>query len=546
MVSSIEPTSGVDNVAQYVTIYGLNFIATPNVFLGTAALTNVSWVSGSELLALVPAGSPVGQHTLQVCNPNGGCGSLENAYEVIDTGAVLQRIIPSQGFNDIPNDVAIFGYNLKVGAKISIGDIPLESVQLINSTQIQGVVPTGMAAGTYSVTIQNFGSAISYTLPVAYSVLMPAGDDFFANLDDLWTSPPTIRQGDMVLLGLNVHRQGGKITRQVEVAFYQEQPDGSWQELQRVLTSPIAPGSDRVEAVFLEWNTVGITDTAVIKAVIDLDNEVFENVEGNNAVQREIAVLPPAGDEDPPTITTLLANGGQPETIAPEISISILASDVGGSNVTSMYVVEREFNSSARQWVAVQNTGWIDFRSPYTLTLTSRGGVRYIQAWVGDGAGNISETTVKTRIDYNPESDTVQAGQVRVYRRAITAGQSVVVNVETLSGDADLYVWQPDGNRSWVSNNEGMAPDEVTFVAPQTGDYQIEVYGYQTSQFRLSISASTKRTVVRNYVEHLSPTKAQRSQPIVAPANAPEGNTAIPVAPVTPKQRVFLPLLSRQ
>ncbi len=314
-----------------------------------------------------------------------------------------------------------------------------------------------------------------------------------------------------------------------------------------MLTSPIAPGPDTVEAAFVEWETTGITDTASIRAVIDPDNQIAENVEGNNAVEREIVLLPPAGDEEPPTVTALLAaNGGDAETTQPQVVVTLLASDTGGSTVTSMYLVEREFNPAARQWVAVQTTGWIDYQSPYTLTLTSRGGVRYIQAWVGDGAGNISEATIKTRIDYNPASDSVLAGQVRVYRRTVAAGQSLQVSVETLSGDADLYVWQPDGNRSWVSNNDGLALDEVTLLAPQSGDYQIEVFGYQTSQYRLSVVVNTQRSAGVRDVSHLSANKTPRTQPIVSPANAPEGNSALPVAPVAAMPGpVYLPLLSR-
>lgn len=545
-VTAIEPSSGPDNTAQFVTIRGSGFVATPTVFLGAVALSNVSWVNASELLALAPAGLAVGKHTVQVCNPDGGCGFLPDGYEVLDTGAVGQRIVPSQGYNDVPNDVTIYGANLKAGAQVTVGSAPLSNLTWVNSTQMRGVVPVGLAPGTYDVTVQNPGSAISHTLPAAYSALTPAGDDFFAFADDLWTSPPTIRQGDTVLLGLNVHRQGGKTTLQATVAFLQKQADGSWQELKRVLTSPIAPGPDTVEAVFVEWETTGITDTASIRAVIDPDNQIAENVEGNNAVEREIVLLPPAGDEEPPTVTALLANGGDAETTQPQVVVTLLASDTGGSTVTSMYLVEREFNPAARQWVAVQTTGWIDYQSPYTLTLTSRGGVRYIQAWVGDGAGNISEATIKTRIDYNPASDSVLAGQVRVYRRTVAAGQSLQVSVETLSGDADLYVWQPDGNRSWVSNNDGLALDEVTLLAPQSGDYQIEVFGYQTSQYRLSVVVNTQRSAGVRDVSHLSANKTPRTQPIVSPANAPEGNSALPVAPVAAMPGpVYLPLLSR-
>jgi hypothetical protein len=210
-----------------------------------------------------------------------------------------------------------------------------------------------------------------------------------------------------------------------------------------------------------------------------------------------------------------------------------------------MYLVEREFNSSARQWVAVQRIGWIPFQSPYQMTLTGRGGTRYIQVWVADNAGNISVDTYKARIDYSPPSDTVRAGQVRVYRRNVTAGQSLQVTLETLSGDADLYVWRPDGNQSWVSNNSGTANDIVSFTAPQTGVYQIEVYGYQESQYRLTIVGGMAGMPVKT-VTHINTDKPPRGQPVIAPTNEPAGNSAVPPSPIGPTEnKLYLPLVTR-
>ena len=99
--------------------------------------------------------------------------------------------------------------------------------------------------------------------------------------------------------------------------------------------------------------------------------------------------MPATSDSSAPTVDRLSVNNDAVETTDPVVSVAIEASDTGGSGVASLYLVEREFNSAARQWVAVQNVGWIAYQSPLPLTLTSRGGTRYIQAWVSDGAGNI-------------------------------------------------------------------------------------------------------------------------------------------------------------
>jgi hypothetical protein len=547
LVTGIEPNHGPDDQFTWVTVQGANFAGIPTVSIGTAALTDVSRVNASELLGRAPAGLTPGTYDVTVCNPDGQCGALPSAYTVTGTGPTLRSIEPGQGYNNVPNDVTLFGFNLQNGLIVTVGDRLLQNVRWVNATQVQGVAPIHMPPGTYDVVARNPASAITGVLAGAYTVLDPIGDDFFASDDDLWTNPATVRQGDTVQLGLNVHRQGGKSTKEVVVVFYRGAPEAGGQEVGRVTTAPMPPGPDVVEAVFIDWNTAGITGTVEIVAVIDPANQVVETTKGNNTARRYVTLLPPAGDEDPPTVTDLRVNDGAPATGDATVLVTIDASDVGGSGVTSMYLVEREFNSSARQWVAVQRTGWIAFLSPYTMTLTSRGGVRYIQAWVGDGAGNISEVTFKTRIDYTPPSDTVLAGQVRIYRRTVLAGQSVQVSVETISGDADLYVWRPDGNQSWVSNKEGLQTDAVSFSAPQAGDYQIEVYGYQTSQYRLTISvAGSSRLGPAAELTYVSPAKDTRSQPIIPPANAPEGRAAVPVAPITPPHfPIYLPLIRR-
>jgi parallel beta-helix repeat protein len=559
VITSITPNSGADNQITYVTIAGANFVATPTVSIGTTPLTGVSLVNSSQLLAAVPAGMTPGTYDVRVCNPNTQCATLPNGYTVTGTGPTLLSIAPNQGFNDTPNDVALYGYNLQSGIILTIGSVALQNVTWVSVTQVRAVVPTGLTAGSYDVVARNPGAPNTSTLANGYTALDPAGDDLFAEADDIWTSPMTIRQGESVSLGVNVHRQGGKTTLQPQVSFYLGNPAlGSASLLGRILarqprgtllgtttTPPMPPGAGGIESAFITWNTTGLSGAQEIYVVIDPSGAIPETSKTNNTAHRTVTILPAAPDTSPPLVTSLQINGGADSTTNPTITLTIAASDTGGSGVATMYLVEREFNSSARQWVAVQRVGWIPFQSPYQMTLTGRGGVRYIQVWVADNAGNITVDTYKVRIDYVPTSDTVRAGQVRVYRRTLAAGQSLQVTLETLSGDADLYVWRPDGNQSWVSNNSGTANDSVSLTAPQGGTYQIEVYGYQDSTYRLTIVGGTAGVAVRT-VQHINQAKPERGQPVIAPTNEPAGNSAVPPSPIGPTEnKLYLPIITR-
>ncbi|MFN8463996.1 MAG: CARDB domain-containing protein [Caldilineaceae bacterium] len=459
----------------------------------------------------------------------------------------LTAISPDRSYSDTPGDVALYGFNFRPGITINVGGQVLQSVQWVSATEVRGVVPAGLPSGVYDVSAQNPGSESESTLTAAYTVLDPAGDDFFAAVEDLWSDPPTLRQGETVELGLNVHRQGGKATEQVTVAFYQV-VNGVRQEIGRTLSAPIAPGAESVETVVVPWNTVGLLGKMEVEAVIDPYGTVSEATRRNNSLTRTMLVLPPSADTFAPTVDSLLVNNGATETSSPVVTATIQASDTGGSGVAAMYLIEREFNSAARQWVAVQQTGWIPFQNSHPLTLTSRGGTRYIQAWVSDGAGNVSIAVIKTRINFVPPSDSLQAGQVRIYRRTLGLGEHLGVTLETLSGDADLYIWRPDGNQSWVRNLGGTATDAVGFDAPVAGEYQVEVYGYTASTYHLAINAGAA-AAAESESQAITTAKPLRTQPIVPPTSEPPGTVAVPAAPVgglpDDTHKLFLPALRR-
>jgi hypothetical protein len=171
--------------------------------------------------------------------------------------------------------------------------------------------------------------------------------------------------------------------------------------------------------------------------------------------------------------------------------------------VSDLRYIEFEYNQGARLWLPVQDSGWISYSlasTNYAWTLTPVGGIHYIQAWARDGAGNISHYPYQQSVNYLPPSDWVGRNQTRVYRRALAQGASLQVVLTPVSRDPDLYVWPPDwqeGRPPWVSNLSGSEVDELTFTAPVSGVYQIEVYGYTAARYQLSIVTEAAELALR-------------------------------------------------
>jgi hypothetical protein len=229
-------------------------------------------------------------------------------------------------------------------------------------------------------------------------------------------------------------------------------------------------------------------------------------------------------------VRSLKVNDGAVETDAGAVTVALTAEDEGGTGVRSMYLVERQFISAARQWVAVQRSGWVPLAPTYPMTFAGQGGLRFVQAWVSDGEGNVSPEASTTSINYNPPSSSILAGQVHIYRRTLVAGQSLLATLQPTAGDADLYVWAPDGSLAGYSNADGLAADDIAVTAEQTGHYQVEVYAFADTTYSLAVSVGMGDN--GGLTPHVvSPNKVLRMEPIVAPTNTPAGLVALPLAP---------------
>jgi hypothetical protein len=249
-------------------------------------------------------------------------------------------------------------------------------------------------------------------------------------------------------------------------------------------------------------------------------------------------------------VTGLWINGGASRTATRGVTLTVTATD--DTAPTHVFYVEQHYSIGARAWVPVQWTSWLPYDGqPHTWTLHPATGLRYLQAWVADAAGNVSAAPMRAQINYMPGSDQITAGETKVYRQTVESGYCLRVRIEPLYGDPDLYVWPPAydvGNDYWYSIQGPGEVDEIQLVAPSTGDYQIEVDGVTNAEYTITveIESSCLVNLGDDSINAATTAKTPRTQPKVPTDSEPPGQLAPPAPPREPGRRpVYLPLVLR-
>jgi hypothetical protein len=537
-------------------INGVNFRATPTVRLSTYSLVNVVMVSGTILQASVPANLPPGSYDLIVANPDGETAILVAAFTVRTAQPAITSLIPNNGRSDLPNEINIYGFNFSSGAVARLGSATDLDTVFVNSSHLQATVPDGVALGTHNLTVTNPDNSTA-TAFNAYTAFQPANDDLFANGYQIWTDPVSPRSRETAKVGVVIHRQGGKtVLTNVKARFYVGDPATDGILLGDGAIALLSPRSSDTTST-VDW-TPPSPGAYILYAVIDPDNAILEAIETNNVVSRTLTVLPASPDVVAPHVDSFAMNNGNDETTERTVTLNASASDPNpSSGMKSILYLEFEYNQNAGQWVPTQGSGWLDYASGHAgfpWTLTPSAGMKYLQAWAADNAGNISLFPYRDLISYIPESDRVGFDQGRIYRFVLAKDQRLTARVEPVTGDPDLYVWAPDFNvrPPWVSNREGNVVDELSFTAPVTGTYQVEVYGYTAARFRLAVSITNGATLQAAQVHGgKALSKSEPSAPMLAITNEPGAQQGLPTAPIglpaeNNSRALFLPIVMRR
>jgi hypothetical protein len=454
----------------------------------------------------------------------------------------LRSARPSQGRSDQVTGVELFGTNLLPIYTYHLGATPL-SITVVDYGHISVKVPAGMAAGAYDVTVRQSDEVLATLVDGYVAIDNLTVNDLLSDPIYLWSEPAAPREGEPVALGLVVQRLGGVAALgQAAVRFTVEGPAQAPMVIGTGVAANLGP-NESANTTSVDW-LVAAGGTYTVTALIDPDNQIAETDEGNNLIRRLVTVLPQAQDTQPPLIDSFVVAQGNLTTSSLAVALDTSAHDeAGGSGLGQVMYVEMHWNGGAQAWVPVQFTDWLAYAQPHTWQLHPAPGMRYLQAWVADSAGNISAGSAKALLNYVPGTDSLLTGETRILRLPMLVGQCLRITVTPVGGDPDLYVWSPAfqaGQAAWYSINDAGLPDMVEFVAPVTGDYQVEVDGLTATEFSLQVILPAACSRLATAQSGPVTTKTPRSAPVVRPADRPAGTLALPDR-VPPESHLYLP-----
>ena len=553
-VTQLTPAAGDNSRSTRLTVEGRNFEPTPQVRLGPYLLADVSFLDSQRLAITVPAFLPPGDYDLIVTNPDGRSAVFTAGYRVTTGQITLQEVRPNRGWADVSTEIHVYGMNFAAGATVFLDEVALDTV-FIDATHLQASIPANQfLADSYAVTVKN-PDGQEDTLANAYTAVARGSDDLFGFSYEFWSQPNALRVGQSALLGVVVHRLGGEFAlADVPVRFYLDAPSSQGQLLGETSLESLVPDH--------QASTPGITWTPsepgsyTLYAVIDPDNQIPETDETNNILVRSVTVMPLVTDVLPPQIDELSINDGALIATSRNVRLSVRATDQE-SGVRAVKFVEFKYIAGIDRWIPVQESPWLDYtESPtvYEWQLVDTPGIKYILAWVSDRAGNVTDSPALAGINYLPaQPDELAAGEARIFRYPMAVGEQMTAFIMPQSGDPDLYVWPPDHEtRSpWISQQED-GPDEVSFVAPVAGEYQVEVHGISDAVYEMVVEIRGVEATGWNRLQAFSgAAKSQPALPVLAVADRPlqrYGLSLPPTQDVTGTSfsyQVFLPAVLR-
>jgi hypothetical protein len=459
---------------------------------------------------------------------------------------VIHEVRPNHGSNTTSNEVNVYGTNFAAGVTVSLETMALTTTFVLSS-HLQAIVPARLTARIYDLTVTNPDGGKA-TLVDGYTVFdNENNDDLFANNYELWIEPAAPHASAGAQLHLFVRRQGGKQPlSNVVVRFYLGDPNAGG--------AMIGDGTILLLSPRSAANTPGVAWTPPsagnydIYAVIDPNNAVAETYETNNILHHTVGVLPPAPDEIPPHVDSFTINEDARSTSERQVRLNVTASDEEpSSGLAKLLFVEYEYSEAANQWSPVQNSDWVDYATShtnYTWELLPVSGMKYLQVWVADGAGNISIMPYKSYINFAPPIHRVRKNQRKVYRYELVTSQNLTVRLEPVSGDPDLYVWAQDHatRPPWVSNlREGV--DDLSINVPVSGMYQIEVFGYSAAEYRLIVDIGGQATTA-SMTGGIDPTKPTPVSPLVDNRDEPTAQFGLNT-PGQSQQAIYLPMIRK-
>lgn len=127
------------------------------VILGEIPLTNLLWRDSSNLeVPLFPPQIAPGSYSLILTNPDGRKTQLRHRLKVGQRRPKIERVLPHRVYADQRATLEIFGESFLKGCRVSLGGIPWNAIQYLDSTRLRMfLVPASMEPGRYQLEVTN-------------------------------------------------------------------------------------------------------------------------------------------------------------------------------------------------------------------------------------------------------------------------------------------------------------------------------------------------------------------------------------------------------
>lgn len=471
----------------------------------------------------------------------------------------LSKVSPDHAKFGPQNDINIHGEGLQAGTNVYLLNacpVPLDQVppsavkmvgQFLNDKHIRATVPGAKPVGSYAILAANPDGALA-CLANAYSIWPDDKHDFYADAGDFWSSPAVLRANSKADLGLVLHRfNGGGPASDVIIRFYLGEKDAGGQLIGETQVDLIEKNNAKASPT-VTWAVPAETGAYTLYAYIDPDNHFADELDkNNNIIRRQVVVETSPQDTTPPEVVSFTSKDGR-YVSQTSVSLQVDARDTGPdpvSGVQSIYLYEYEYNQPAAEWVQVQASGWIDLPKSGALhwELLPTSGLHYLKIWASDRAGNISALPGSLLLNYQPGKGKLAQGLLHLYRQELTAGETLRLDLTSTTGDADIYLWGPD-NTLVASSLLTSTLESITYQAVKGGMYQIEVFGYSSTDYELEITRSAPVLLALPAFAGAAPLvltagKALPAAPVIALNNVPPDQAVLPYP--ERKYNVFMP-----
>jgi len=188
----------------------------------------------------------------------------------------------------------------------------------------------------------------------------------------------------------------------------------------------------------------------------------------------------------------------------------------------------------------------MDYSRNLTWNLSSGQGVKYLGVWVADVAGNVS-TLDEHSLEFVNRMDASQVlgdGQRVQYRGQVEGGEFVTIDLTTVSGDPDMFIWKPR-NAFWPDayTIETILPGQVESASgqlPEGGRYLMEVQAVGASEYVLNVEGQGEMAAAKRAT--LEKEMPQNPLTVSDPLSAGQVGASVGKPPIT----LYLPMVVKQ